>query len=178
MRVNVPYWKYGSAGMVTALLRFFAVTGSEEYLDVLSRALRDVSRKYAIYPGRFFGLSGLGDCLLDVTDFSEEGTSAREAADMIADGLMLFATPRPSGIAFPGESLQRLSCDFGTGSAGVALFLHRLTSGCGPVVMLDQFLVKRHRHYIPAEWTKQQDFRPAPLLEPYPYSSRAVAAAH
>ena len=39
---------------------------------------------------------------------------------------MLFAIERPTGIAFPGENLLRISTDFATGSAGIGLFLDRL----------------------------------------------------
>jgi hypothetical protein len=44
---------------------------------------------------------------------------------------MLFAIEKPSGIVFPGEELIRVSTDFGTGSAGTGLFLHRLLTGGG-----------------------------------------------
>lgn len=33
---------------------------------------------------------------------------------------------RTYGIAFPGEQLLRISTDFGTGAAGIGLYLHRL----------------------------------------------------
>lgn len=44
----------------------------------------------------------------------------------VADGISLFALQRSNGIAFPGEQLLRISTDFGTGAAGIGLYLHRL----------------------------------------------------
>ncbi len=70
-------------------------------------------------------MAGLGETLLDAYDLI--GTASYlEAARQIREGLRLYALPRPGGLAFPGEQLYRLSSDLGTGSAGVALFLHRL----------------------------------------------------
>ena len=48
------------------------------------------------------------------------------------------------GIAFPGDSLSRLSCDYGTGSAGVALFLNRLLGRQKSDFMLDPLLTMRN----------------------------------
>jgi hypothetical protein len=52
-----------------------------------------------------------------------------------------FQVPWQDGtIAFPSESLARISCDFGTGGAGIALFIHRLLTQSAPSFMLDELL--------------------------------------
>jgi hypothetical protein len=61
----------------------------------------------------------------------------------IASGISLFRVDRPTGTAFPGEELIRLSCDYGTGSAGIALFLHRLLNGGPTPYMVDELLAGR-----------------------------------
>jgi hypothetical protein len=49
---------------------------------------------------------------------------------------MQFRVER-QGIAFPGDMLSRLSCDYGSGSAGIVLFLNRLQGQRGSDFMLD-----------------------------------------
>jgi len=48
-----------------------------------------------------------------------------QSAHKVAEGIMQF---RWSGgaLLFPGDSISRLSCSYGNGSAGIALFLNRL----------------------------------------------------
>ncbi|HWL34637.1 MAG TPA: class III lanthionine synthetase LanKC [Frankiaceae bacterium] len=135
-----PYWDNGSAGVGTALVRYYAVTGDEEYRKALDPLALDCSRRYASMPSLFRGLAGLGELLLDCHQLLGE-PQFREEARVVADGIRLFAVDRPGGTAFPGELLLRLSTDLGTGSAGVALFLHRLATG-GPSshLLLDSLL--------------------------------------
>jgi hypothetical protein len=60
-----------------------------------------------------------------------------ESADKVAEGIMHFRVQR-DGTAFPGELLSRLCCDYGTGSAGIALFLNRLLGRQKNDFMLDE----------------------------------------
>lgn len=123
--VHIPYWLDGSAGVATALIRFWSCTKEPRYLDALELLAPDTFRKYTVFPGLFRGLSGLGNFLLDAYNFTGNERYLREAY-RTASGAVLFGIRRPNGIAFPGEQLYRISTDFGTGSSGVALFLHRL----------------------------------------------------
>jgi hypothetical protein len=136
-----PYWRWGSAGIGMTLLRYrqefgdsFAETG------LVSDLFIDADRKYTIFPGRFFGLAGLGEFHLDLSELGGDRELALTAARRALAGILLFQLPRPGGLAFPGDSLARISCDFGTGSAGIALFVHRLLKGGGPAFMLDELL--------------------------------------
>jgi hypothetical protein len=44
----------------------------------------------------------------------------------VAESVLLYQIKRPEGIAFPGEDLVRICTDYGTGSAGIGMFLLRL----------------------------------------------------
>lgn len=136
-----PYWCRGSAGIGTAVVRYHAVAADDSYSDVLQGIFIDTDRRHAVLPGRFAGLTGIGDFLLDAWSLTGE-QKYFDSAQRAAEGLMLFRVAR-QGIAFPGDSLNRLSCDYGTGSAGVALFLNRLLGRQGSDFLLDELLEVR-----------------------------------
>jgi hypothetical protein len=119
-----PYWRSGSAGIGGVVLRFYRLLGEQRYHSILEKVFIDVDRRYTVSPGRFMGLAGLGDSVLDMYEFSGESRYLHSAWE-IAKSVIRFRVDR-IGVAFPGDFLSRLCCDFGTGSAGVALFLNRL----------------------------------------------------
>lgn len=139
-----PYWRWGSAGIGMVLLRYCLVLGDAAgEISILPDVFVDADRKYTIFPGRFFGLAGLGEFHLDLAESEDDPERALTAARRALAGILLFQVPRQSGLAFPGEGLARISCDFGTGSAGIALFIHRLLKGGGSAFMLDELLKTR-----------------------------------
>jgi hypothetical protein len=69
-----PYWQGGTAGIGLTTLRYYAYLRDEQYRLLLERMFIDVDRSYAAYPGRFLGLCGLGDFLLDLYDFTGNET--------------------------------------------------------------------------------------------------------
>ncbi|MGC2698351.1 MAG: class III lanthionine synthetase LanKC [Candidatus Angelobacter sp.] len=131
-----PYWRFGSAGIGIATVRFQRLTGSTRYQSILEQIFIDTDRKYAVLPGLFTGLTGLGEFLLDMHDLTGEQRFLK-SANRISEGIMHFRVER-NGAAFPGEMLCRLSCDYGTGSAGIALFLNRLAGKQKNDFMLDE----------------------------------------
>lgn len=135
-----PYWRWGSSGIARTLLRYWHVTGREQYAEVIDRAIIDADRKYAVFPGYFFGLAGIGELFLDLARFDRWRGQAERSLERLFSGVMLYALDEEGGMAFPGESLGRISCDFGTGSAGTALVLHRYLTRCGATLMLDGLL--------------------------------------
>jgi len=141
--VITQYWINGSAGIATALVRFWAYTKDATYLKILESLAPDTFRKYTAFTGLFQGLAGLGNFLLDAYQFTGQDYYLRQA-QRTASGVLLYQIQRPAGIAFPGEQLFRISTDFGTGSAGVALFLYRLAHADQPIgsfnFTLDHFL--------------------------------------
>jgi hypothetical protein len=139
-----PYWRFGSAGIGTAIVRFQRLVQSPRYASVLEQIFIDTDRKYAVFPGRFSGLAGLGEFLLDMHDLSGESRFL-EGANKVAKGIMHFRVKR-NGIAFPGEVSSRLCCDYGTGSAGIALFLNRLLGKQRSDFMLDKLFDRQAGH--------------------------------
>src|SRR6266700_1904225 len=131
-----PYWRFGSAGIGMTTVRFQRLVGSPRYQSILEQIYIDTDRKYAVFPGRFSGLAGLGEFLLDMHDLSGERRFL-ESANKAAEGIMHFRVKR-NGTAFPGELLSRLCCDYGTGSAGIALFLNRLRGNQKSDFVLDE----------------------------------------
>lgn len=125
MTVRSHYWIEGSSGVGTALARYARVTADNKYLDVLERLSVDAMRKYTAFPGLFRGLSGLGNFLLDAYDHIGDSRYL-DAANQTANSILLFRIAREGRVTFPGEQLLRISTDYGTGSAGIALFLYRL----------------------------------------------------
>lgn len=125
--VVTHYWQDGTAGVAGVLARFWKYTGNVLYSDTLKRLAPDTFRKLTIFPGLFLGLAGLGNFLVDAYDFTGDKKYLEEAY-RVASGVLLFSIHKPTGIAFPGEQLLRISTDFGTGSSGIALFLHRLAN--------------------------------------------------
>lgn len=145
-----PYWRYGSVGVGTAVLRYFVVTRREKYKGVLDDIIVDADRKYAIFPSLFFGLAGLGEFFLDLARYDPKNESHKHCARKAAAGVLLFKLSRETGIAFPGEQLMRISCDYATGSAGIMLFLHRLMHLGQPSFLLDELLSRRDSHITSA----------------------------
>ncbi len=123
-----PYWRFGSAGVLTALIRYVAITKDPDLMNQFRLILPDIQRKYTKFPGLFSGLAGLGNALLDASHILGD-QECGAVAWSVARGILLQAVRRDSGTYFPGEFSFRLSMDLGTGSAGIALFLHRLLTG-------------------------------------------------
>jgi serine/threonine protein kinase len=131
-----PYWIYGAAGVGTAVLRYYRLLGDEKYRTILDQIYKETNKKYTVFPGLFKGLAGLGEFILDLHEFTK-AERYLDGAYKVATGLSLFKIERKEGLAFPGEFLRRISCDYGTGSAGVAHFLLRLTEKRQGAFLLD-----------------------------------------
>lgn len=120
-----PYWRHGSAGIASTLIRFYTLLGDSRYCVLAERAANFAYTKFAVQPTQFEGLSGIGEMALDL--FLATGKECfLQMAYELAGAILLYAVPTSRGIAFPGRLLVRLSNDYGTGSAGVGLFFHRL----------------------------------------------------
>ena len=124
-KVYSHYWSDGSTGVCTALLRYISVLGEKSDKAILERLMGDTRRDKTAFPTLFTGLAGLGNLQLDAFDFTGDPKYV-SSARYVTRGLLRFQIQKPDGIAFPGEQLFRISNDFGSGSAGIACFLHRL----------------------------------------------------
>jgi hypothetical protein len=114
------------------------------------------NRKYTDFLSYFNGETGVAEFYLDMARFERWESLAMDSARQLIDGCSLFAIDREEDIAFPGESLHRISCDLGTGGARVALVMHRYIDRSGATLML---------HDLIPEWSARD-------------RARVVASAH
>lgn len=137
--IVVPYWKYGSAGVGIAALRFLRARKDARYRDLVEKIYVDCDRKYAVWPGRNDGLTGIGEFHLDA--FLETGDRKYlNSAYKIASGLKPFSIKTDEGTAFLGNGLGRISCDLTTGAGGIVLFLDRLLRPRPADLLVDEVL--------------------------------------
>jgi lantibiotic modifying enzyme len=140
-----PYWFNGTAGVATAVLRYWQVTKHQPYKNLLDRMALDTLRRHTLQPGLFTGLAGLGNFLLDAHKATGEA-QYQEGLAKIISGILPFKIEKESGVAFPGELLLRISTDMGSGSAGIGLFFMRWLEGSENFnFTLDGFLVPKPR---------------------------------
>ena len=119
------YLSDGSAGVCLALLRYVSVFGEDSDKGMIENLMPDATRNYTVFPTLFAGLAGLGNLQLDAFNFTGDSKYV-SSAFYVTEGMLRFQIEKPEGIAFPGEQLYRISNDFGSGSSGIAMFLHRL----------------------------------------------------
>lgn len=140
--VLYPYWLTGSAGVGSVLVRYAHVTGHPMYRQLAGQIRLATTSKYSVFPGLFMGMAGLGMYLLDAAEFLNDPSYVQDA-HRAARGVLLFSVRRAQGVTFPGDYLHRVSTDLGSGSSGVALFLHRLAAGRTNPLLPDD-LLNRH----------------------------------
>lgn len=133
--VSEPYWLHGGSGVGTALVRFHACLGESRYLDLAARVAESSYSRFTAHPGQFEGMSGIGEFMLDMHRATGDGVYLARAREL-ARSICLYRVNGQQSIGYLGRGLQRLSCDFGYGAAGVGCFLHRLLSG-GPRALHD-----------------------------------------
>lgn len=142
-----PYIEEGSAGVARVALRF-------GLWDEAGPILADIHRKYSVYAGLLYGLSGFLDVLTDAFVLSHE-TRFQEMAKRPLSGLSdLFLIKDPSGIATPGDGLLRFSCDYATGAAGVMRTMYRFAYRARADFTLDELMPPDPSPLGAGEWTQ------------------------
>nr|WP_240700914.1 class III lanthionine synthetase LanKC [Pseudoalteromonas phenolica] len=135
-----PYVQCGSAGIAMVLLRYYKMTQKQYFLDEINQLRASLSTKYSVSSGYFSGLAGIGSFLLDAHQILND-ESYFEDACRVADGINIYSVHYAEGLGYPGAMRQKLSCDLGAGSAGVALFYDRLLNKkSNQLFMLDELL--------------------------------------
>jgi serine/threonine protein kinase len=125
-----PYVRDGTAGVAMVALRLHALTQDPSYLPFLQQAKRLAAQKHTVCGGLARGLAGLGLYLLDLEEWLGD-TEAHQQALRLAHGLTLCLVQRPEGLTAPAHLESTVSVSYLSGSAGMALFLHRLDQGGG-----------------------------------------------
>lgn len=131
--MHEPYWLHGSGGIGATLIRFAALCKDERYKQIALQAGESSYSRFAVLPGQAEGMSGIGEFMLDLYQFTGN-SEYRQRADMLATSISLYRVDGQHGVAFPGRGLLRLSCDYAYGTAGVGLFMHRLQHGGSRVI--------------------------------------------
>lgn len=134
-----PYIEEGSAGIARVAIRYGIWNNMEKILS-------DVHRKYARYVGLLYGLGGFIDVLTDAYLFSNEAKYWEMAKRPIAGLKDIYLIKRSQGLATPGDGLFRISCDYGTGIAGVLRALHRHAHLDEADFVLDEVVSAKNRN--------------------------------
>lgn len=137
---RLPHMRYGSAGVGSAALRFWAATGEERFLRFAEACAHTVANRYTNKLWQDFGLAGYGELLLDMHAFTGEENYLHNAW-YLAEAILPSRIARPAGYAFAGQEQSRISCDVGMGSAGIGLFLHRLLNPATPRLLVPDALL-------------------------------------
>jgi hypothetical protein len=138
---RTPGTFYGSAGVGTVALRLYLQTGEDSLLRFAEQCCQTVASRYTNKIWQDWGLAGCGELLIDAAQFLHDDRFLA-AAYYLAEGIMPHRILGPDGVVFPGSELLRVSCDFGVGSAGIGVFLHRLLNPrASRFLMMDDVLV-------------------------------------
>ncbi len=121
-----PYFIHGSAGIGSVLLRFYHILGDKKYKALAYKIVEDSYIKYSFIPSQFEGLAGIGELMIDAYHYSKDEKYHHYANDIAQTILWFGIDKKDKGMAYPGRWLTRISNDFGTGSAGIGLFLQRV----------------------------------------------------
>lgn len=116
----MPYLGAGSTGVGIVLAQLLPhLTASDALREKLDAITAAALTDFVMEPGVFQGRAGM---IAYLAALGRLGLSTPRTEDALAHHvaeLRLHALRRPEGIAFPGQGLLRVSCDYATGSAGV-----------------------------------------------------------
>lgn len=165
-----PHVSFGTAGVAAAAVRLYACTGDETLRPWIDRCARTLHFRWTNKLWQDMGMAGFGETLLDLHAVTGDPAHVRHAWRM-AEALLNSQVSTRFGTAFPGQGLNRVSSDFGSGASGIGLFLHRLANGGHRAFFADPLLPG-----VPA-WAPALAPAPARLSgEPAPGTSGAAAA--
>jgi serine/threonine protein kinase len=121
-------WCNGSVGIGTFLIRLWAATGEQHFLDLAEGAAATAfSRRWLVSVGACCGLSGQGHLLLDLAELTGKELFRTQAHHLA--GILHAQRSEQDGIEVPWPS--PIGAGYAQGAAGVLDFLTRLRHG-GP----------------------------------------------
>jgi hypothetical protein len=136
---NLPHARFGSSGIGAACIRYFAQTGDNRFKDIALDCAYTVRLRLTNKLWQEAGASGWGEFLLDMEQFLGDGRFG-SIAYYQAEGIMPHVLSLEGGNAFAGTDLYRVCSEFGTGSAGIGIFINRLLHKKSRLLMLDDLL--------------------------------------
>lgn len=138
-RIWSPHVSFGSAGMAMVAARLYACTGDPGLRAWAERAGETLTFRWTNKLWHDMGYAGWGETLLDLHAATGDPVWRRHAVRM-AEAILPTQVQTRLGTAFPGGSLHRVVSDFGMGTAGISLFLHRLAHGGHRAFLPDDLL--------------------------------------
>jgi rhamnogalacturonyl hydrolase YesR len=135
-------WCSGSSGAGTFLIRLWAATREDRFLDLAEAAAWAIHRDRWYSPlATCHGLPGDGQYLLDLADLTGQ-QRFRQQADDLAAAMAARTTLRDGLMLLPDETSTDITVGYATGLSGSLAFLLRLRHG-GPLWgMPDQILTE------------------------------------
>jgi serine/threonine protein kinase len=122
-----PHVRYGTAGLVSVLLRYELITEDHRFDDAIARSLLTIAGRQTNKLWQDWGLAGFGETLIDASII--RGTEEHYDASLhIARKLVAFACEHRGKITYLGNELFRFSLDYGLGAAGIGSFFSRLAA--------------------------------------------------
>ncbi|MBB1088728.1 protein kinase/lanthionine synthetase C family protein [Lysobacter sp. SG-8] len=137
---NLPHMRFGSAGVGSACIRYFAETGDRRFLDHAEECAHAIRPRISNKIWQDEGSSGYGEFLLDMHHFTGD-SRYRDLAFHHAEAILVHGLTRPEGMAFGGVDHYKICSDYASGSAGIGMFLHRLVKGGNRFLLLDDELL-------------------------------------
>lgn len=138
-RIWSPHVSFGSAGVAMVAARLYTCTADPQVLEWAQRAGETLTFRWTNKLWHDMGYAGWGETLLDLHAATGDPRWRLHAVRM-AEAILPAQVQTRLGTAFPGGSLHRVTSDFGMGTAGIALFLHRLAHGGHRAFLPDHLL--------------------------------------
>lgn len=136
---NLPHTRFGAAGIGSVCVRHFSATGDGRFKDLALDCAHSVRTRVTNKIWQDSGSAGYGEFLLDMAHFLKEPRFAH-IAHYHAEAIAPHKLNSSGGINFAGTDHYRVCCDFGTGGAGIGVFLDRLLNRRERFLMLDGLL--------------------------------------
>jgi len=165
-------WCSGSSGAGTFLVRLWAATREERFIDLAEAAAAAIHRERWYSPlATCHGLPGDGQYLLDLADFTGQ-QRFRHWADDLAAIMMTRNTLRDGLMLLPDETSSDITVGYATGLSGCLAFLLRLGHGGPRWADLPFLCVGLRSHHANRSILIEGDLLPVHLNR-----SRSLAAA-
>lgn len=136
---NSPHTRFGSAGVGTACIRYYAATGDERFRNLALDCAYSIGSRVTNKIWQDSGNSGFGEFMLDLRYFIGE-ECFRNSAMYQAEAVLPHAVSIDGGFAFAGPAHHKLCSDYSVGGAGIGMFFDRLLNCRGRFLMLDDLL--------------------------------------
>jgi serine/threonine protein kinase len=134
---NLPHTRFGSAGIGTACIRHFRLTGEQKYKEAALDCAYTVRSRVTNKIWQDSGNAGFGEFWLDLAQLMSDDRYTNVAYYQ-AEAILSHALSFPEGVAFGGTDHYRICSDYGAGGAGIGIFLDRLLHGKTRLFMLDE----------------------------------------